>query len=73
MHESHSDKYVQSQQRKYKNHVQNIVLLFLLFRVVILRNQSNIDDGVFFAKVVSREEKKIKFFHRVLDTGLSFE
>ena len=73
MHESQCAKYVQSQQRKYKNHVQDIVLLFLLFRGVILRSQSNIDDVVFFAKVVNREEKKIKFFHRVLDTGLSFE
>ena len=60
MHESQCAKYVQSQQRKYKNHVQDIVLLFLLFRGVILRSQSTIYDGVFFAKVVNREEKKDK-------------
>ena len=73
MHESQSDKYVQSQQRKSKNHVQDIVLLFVLFRVVILRSQLNIYDGGFFAKIVNREEKKITLFDWVLDASLNFE
>ena len=73
MHESQCAKYVQNQQRKYKNHVQDIVLLFVLFRGVILRSQLNIYDGGFFAKIVNSEEKKIKFFDWVLDAGLNFE